>query len=174
MRAKDGTITTFDASSATGTYPNSINTAGDIAGIYTDASGTNHGFVRAASGTITTFDAPGAGTGGGDDMGTDPNSINTAGVISGYYVDAGFTCHGFVRAANGTITTFDAPGAGGMGYQYGTLATSISTAGDIAGGYTDPSLHRVSHGFVRTPTATTKIPRITRTSASGLHLFGAQ
>jgi hypothetical protein len=33
-------------------------------------------------------------------------------VIAGDYADASFVFHGFVRAANGTITTFDAPDAG--------------------------------------------------------------
>jgi hypothetical protein len=53
--------------------------------------------------------------------------------------------HGFVRAASGTITGFDAPGATGSG----TFAWSINKAGAIAGYYVDKN--SVSHGFLRTP-----------------------
>ena len=51
--------------------------------------------------------------------------------------------HGFVRAADGTIVTFDAPGA------ISTGGTSISPSGQVMGGYTDSNF--VSHGLVRTP-----------------------
>jgi len=56
------------------------------------------------------------------------------------------TLHGFVRAADGTITTFDAPGAG-TGSGQGTVAGSINQDGVIAGDYVDPG--GVEHGFVR-------------------------
>jgi hypothetical protein len=58
--------------------------------------------------------------------------INPAGVIAGEYADASFVFHGFVRAANGTITTFDAPGAG-TGPGQGTEAFGINYAGTIEG-----------------------------------------
>src|SRR5215469_6712297 len=82
------------------------NPAGTIEGEYTDTSGLNHGFVRAADGMITTFDVPGAVNG------TFPANINPMETITGGYVDASFVGHGFVRGLNGVITTFDAPGAG--------------------------------------------------------------
>jgi len=154
VRTADGTITTFDPPGAGtgtghygGTFPISINTAGVIAGTYTDASG-GHGFVRAANGTITTFDAPGAGTGTGVIEGTVGFSINDAGDITGTYIDASGVAHGFVRAANGTMTPFDAPGAGTAGTSLfpGTAAVSINDLGDITGTYADAS--GVLHGFV--------------------------
>jgi hypothetical protein len=116
VRARDGTITTFDVSGA-GTGPNQgtiaadINPDGAIAGYFMDASNVAHGFVRAPRGTITTFDAPGAGTGSG--QGTYVNTIdclNPAGEITGDYLDASGVHHGYVRATNGVITTFDAAG----------------------------------------------------------------
>jgi hypothetical protein len=58
--------------------------------------------------TFTTFEAAGAGT--GTFQGTVGISINTAGAIAGMYVDASNVYHGFVRAANGTIADFEAPG----------------------------------------------------------------
>jgi len=35
-----------------------IDTAGDVAGTYTDTNGARHSFVRTASGPITPFDPP--------------------------------------------------------------------------------------------------------------------
>jgi len=45
VRTRNGTVTTFDPTGATGTSPASINPAGAITGNYSDANGT-HGFVR--------------------------------------------------------------------------------------------------------------------------------
>src|ERR1035438_10508868 len=77
--------------------------------------------------TFTTFDVPGA-------VAISPLSINTAGIVSGFFVDTSYVDHGFVRAADGVITTFDAPGAGTGTYQ-GTDAYGINAAGVIAGAY---------------------------------------
>ena len=120
-------MTTFDAPGAgtgfaQGTFALNINPAGEIAGEYHDASNVCHGFVRAPDGTITTFDAPGAGTGSG--QGTFPSTVvclNPAGPISGATIDNSNVYHGFVRAPNGTITTFDVPGAG-TGPGQGTMS----------------------------------------------------
>src|SRR5690348_12873071 len=60
--------------------------------------------------TIITFDAPGAGTAAG--QGTTAFGINPSGTITGFTRDTNFARHGFVRANDGTITVFDAPGAG--------------------------------------------------------------
>jgi predicted membrane protein len=83
---------------------------------------------------------------GAGPFGTTGFGINPAGVIAGDYADASFVFHGFVRAANGTIITFDAPGAG-TGPGQGTSAFGINPAGVIEGQYTDAS--NVPHGFVR-------------------------
>jgi len=88
-----------------------------------------------------TFDVPGAGI--GRRQGTLAYSINSAGAVAGYYVDAKNVRHGYVRDPSGAITTFDPPGS------QGTFATSINTAGAITGQY---SVATLSHGFVRDPT----------------------
>jgi len=44
---------------------------------------------------FTTFDAPGAGTAAG--QGTVPLSINPAGAVAGWYIDASGVTHGFLR-----------------------------------------------------------------------------
>jgi hypothetical protein len=67
-------------------------------------------------------------------------------VIAGDYSDAGNVFHGFVRAPNGAITTFDAPGAG-TGSGQGTLSAGINPAGTVTGAYFDAS--NVYHGYVR-------------------------
>src|SRR5260221_6154981 len=54
--------------------------------------------------TFTTFDVPGI-------RGILVQSINTAGAITGFYADANYVVHGFLRARDGTLTTFDVPGA---------------------------------------------------------------
>jgi hypothetical protein len=153
VRSASGTITNFEAPGASGTLAFSINTDGATAGYYFDASHVYHGFVRSADGTITSFDAPGAGTNESTVVaqGTFALRINADGVIVGYYVDASDGYHGFVRSADGTITTLNAPGAGtgtssATGYSLGTKALSINDDGVIAGYYIDAS--EVYHGFM--------------------------
>ena len=159
---------TFEASGAgtgamQGTVALGINTAGDVTGTYLDAKGVAHGFVRAANGTIATFSAPGAGTAPGPRkngtgspyfQGTVPVGINAAGVIAGTYIDTNYNYHGFVRAANGTIASFDVPGDITVSpYQQamGTRPTAINAAGEITGIYLDPSA--CYHGFIRAANA---------------------
>jgi hypothetical protein len=161
VRTTDGTIKSFDAPGAgtgyvQGTEPLSINTAGTITGYYRDANYVHHGFVRTAGGTISTIDAPGAGTNPGqakglEFQGTNAISINAGGVITGAWADPNSAVHGFVRAADGTISEFDVSGAGGAG-TFGTVSGSINTAGVIAGVYQDAN--GVFHGFQRATDAT--------------------
>jgi hypothetical protein len=126
VRDPDGTITTFDVPVAgTGAYQGTValgvNPAGAITGTYYDANCLYHGFLRDPDGTITTFDAPGASTVGGICstsvpwlvmQGTSAYNINAAGTITGIYTDPSGVGHVFLRAPDGTFTTFDAPGAG--------------------------------------------------------------
>jgi hypothetical protein len=94
---------------------------------------------------IITFDAPNSGTGAF--QGTQATGINLEGTITGNVTDSSFGTHGFMRAANGRFTNFDAPGADPI---VGcTCPNSINDLGVIAGNTTDTS--SVSHGFVRTP-----------------------
>jgi hypothetical protein len=159
VRSSKGDFTTFDAPGAgtgagQGTRAYGINPAGEVTGWYSDSGDRRHGYVRDNKGTITTFDAPGAGTGAGQGTFPDvgPNIINPAGAIVGHTLDANFVAHGFVRDSDGTITTFDAPGAGSVpgseqGTFQGTFPLSINPAGAIAGVTQDAS--NVLHGFLR-------------------------
>jgi predicted membrane protein len=168
VRSASAAVTTFDAPGAgstssikgslvslQGTIPIAINTNGTIVGTYLDSRSCYHGFLRAASGAITEFDVPGATTtypctpDAGFRVGTKPIAINSAGIITGTYADSSGGYHGFVRATNGTITTFDAPGGttGVCGGFCRTIPTGIDTAGDIVGSYADSN--EKHHGFIR-------------------------
>src|SRR5713101_2430170 len=155
------TFATFNAPGAgtslnQGTFPASINAAGDVEGMDFDSNNAYHGFVRAASsGSITAIDVLGAPTNIGH-RGTLPISMNTGGDITGFYVDANDVRHGFVRAAaTGTITApIDAPGAG-TGLTQGTVPLSIDAGGNITGFY---NANGTFHGFIRASNGTITAP----------------
>jgi hypothetical protein len=136
---------------AVATFAAQINPAGVIAGDYLDASNVSHAYVRASDGNITSFDAPGAGTGAFQGTMTGfVDCINSKGAMTGYVNDASNVFHGYVRAPDGKINTFDAPGADlTPGDFNGTFPAGINLFGTIEGSYYDAS--NVSHGFVRTP-----------------------
>jgi hypothetical protein len=56
--------------------------------------------------------------------------------------------HGFLRARDGTFTTFDGPGATFVG----TVPTGINSKGEITGWYDDAN--GAAHGFLRAPDGT--------------------
>ena len=157
LRAPDGTFTEFEVPEAgtgasQGTFAYNINPAGAVAGYYLDENNVYHGYLRAPDGTITTFDATGAATGSFQGTYTcTVDCLNPQGAIAGSYLDATNVYHGYVRAPDGTITTFDVPGAGTDAYE-GAYSAGINPAGTIGGVYIDPS--GVNHGFVRAPDGT--------------------
>jgi uncharacterized membrane protein len=136
--------TTFDIPAATyGTFSQSINAQGTIAGYYTEANNglfTFHSFVRNHLGTVTTIDPPGATL-------SVASGINADGAITGFFVDASGAEHGIVRDKRGILTMIDAAGAGSNGFFAGTFPNSINDEGAVAGFYGDAS--GVLHGFVR-------------------------
>ncbi|HTS34346.1 MAG TPA: hypothetical protein VMH04_01675 [Candidatus Solibacter sp.] len=98
---------------------------------------------------IITFDVPGAGRAAG--QGTYANGINTAGEITGFYIDSNNRYHAFLRHADGTFTRFEAPGAGTDTWQ-GTGGWAINSADTIAGDFDDSTC--VKHGYMREPDGT--------------------
>jgi len=72
-----------------------------------------------------------------------------------------YVYRGFVRVADGAITTFDAPDAAGGG----TLPVSIDAAGDIAGTYLDSNYQ--SHGFLLPANANGKFTEFDIPGAGG-------
>jgi hypothetical protein len=135
LRASNGVITTLDAPKAKcGTDAMSINQGGEITGVYKDASCMAHGYVRAVDGTITTFDVGGATE-------TAPESIDDAGIVTGFY-EQNNVLHGFLRAADGKITTFDPERS------TQTIPININKSGVITGVY------NLDVGFVRAANGT--------------------
>jgi hypothetical protein len=160
LRASDGTFTTFAPPGPIDAYapfgggtPNLyINPEGVITGTYfavipgNPFGGNFRVFVRATDGTFATFDAA---TYPPCCIWSFPDGITPAGTITGSYNDGHGINHGFLRASDdGTITTFDAPGAG-RGLNQGTLPIGITPAGVIMGLYRDAN--NVNHGFLFRP-----------------------
>jgi len=89
--------------------------------------------VRDRDVEIIIFDGPNA-------IGTFPESVNAAGVITGDYLGNGAQ-HGFVRDRDGELTTFDPPGSTRTGPR------AINCRGTITGYYDDAK--GLEHGFLR-------------------------
>jgi hypothetical protein len=150
LRALNGTITSFDAPGAdmtpgtgNGTFGVGLTPNGEIEGIFVDAQGVLHGFVRSSQGTFSTFDVPSAGTGPG--QGTLPESNNTQGAIAGNYIDGSNVNHGFVLDPQGSFSVLDVPGTG-TGAGQGTIPLGNNNPGAITGEYIDGG--NVIHGFL--------------------------
>ena len=87
-------------------------------------------FIRVPDGTMTTFAAANYSP---CCIWSFPTGINPGGEIVGSFND-GFTInHGFLRESDGTIVTFDAPGAG-TGFNEGTAPLGITPRGRNHGG----------------------------------------
>ncbi|MGO9766906.1 MAG: hypothetical protein ACLPM8_14795 [Myxococcaceae bacterium] len=146
IRTPSGAYVSFDApGDVDGINPFSINQFGETTGTFWDLNNTPHGFVRYPNGTLTVFDAPGA------DQGTLASGLNAAGAISGDYhasapVSDGYTyrSHGFLRAPDGAILSFDVPGAGD------TYGSGVNDQGAITGIWV-VAHGDVEHGYVRSP-----------------------
>jgi hypothetical protein len=87
----------------------------------------------ASASTYVSFDVPGAVT-------VVPTSVNNNGQITGYYTDSQGVHHGFLRTANGSVTTFDPTGS------TSTIPTSININGKITGYFYNGG---GAHGFLR-------------------------
>jgi hypothetical protein len=91
-------------------------------------------------------DAPGAGT--GDGQGTALQAVNSSMVSSGFYIDSSYNNHGFVRAFDGTITSFDVDGPMSQ-----TTATWMNNNGVVVGDYIDQGTG-AQNGFALAPDGT--------------------
>ncbi len=128
----------------------SINVGGDVAGAFflpaqNYYGGIVNGFIRSANGTLTTF---GIDNNGPCCIFNYVTAINASDSVIGYEDDYYDSNHGYLRTADGTITLFDAPGAGTQYFQ-GTFPTAINSAGLIVGTYEDSGYG--FHGFIRQP-----------------------
>jgi hypothetical protein len=160
VRSPDGKFTNFEAPGAdtnpgdfNGTYPNAINDAGAITGVYYDLNSVAHGFLRSPDGGMTSFDPPGS-------TATIPIAMNLQSDIVGYYLDESDLFGGFLRRADGTFETWKDPNAcntpntSTSEFCGGTGAFNINVFGVIAGTYMDTNY--VGHGLIRLPSGRTQ------------------
>jgi len=146
VRTPDGSLTEFSPPDGSQSFGQGINVFGVIVGNYSDdVTGVGYVYVRSPDGKhFTSFGVTGTGV-----KFTYPNYINAFGTITGFY-NQNFLNHGFLRTWDGTITTFDAPGAGTTPHKgQGTFGFSINLEGAIVGNVVDSN--NVQHGFVRAP-----------------------
>jgi len=108
--------------SPTFTQATAINNQDVVVGVYEDASGVFHGFIRQAGGSTETVDVPGASTAPG--LGTVILGVNEAGWVSGHFWDSSNAEHGFTRSPQGQFYQVDVPlpgvtatGGGGLNNQ---------------------------------------------------------
>jgi PEP-CTERM motif len=121
---------------AVSTTPAAINDGSEIAGFYTDATGT-HGFII-NGGTTMTVNAPGA-------VSTSLLGLNDNGLADGFYVDASGAMHGLVfNSVTDTFTTVDDPSGIGA-----TTLNGINDKGDLVGFYVDANGN--TDGLLATP-----------------------
>ena len=135
---KDGVYTLIDFPQGASTQVWSINSRGEMVGVYVSSDNVTHGFLMSA-GRFKTIDYPGAAL-------TRANGINAQGDIVGVYATpANGPTHGFLLSS-GRFTTIDVPGAAS------TYVTGIAANGDIAGDSGNPA-----RGFLLSGDKFTKI-----------------
>jgi hypothetical protein len=96
-----------------------INDAGTSTGFYCGTQSGLEAYIRDAGGNFTKFGVPGS-------QSTTPGSINSSGVIVGFYFDTK-GIHSFLREASGSIIPFDPPDS------TQSHAYHINNAGEITG-----------------------------------------
>jgi len=143
IRTAAGVFTIFGRpkGSANACYVMSINSSGYTAGEgdHGPRKGeVSYAFVRPPRGKLTKFL-----TSAYDGIEVPPDGLNNSGTLVGSAL-SGTSFIGFIRAADGTITTFTAPGTGN------TQASGINDNGTIVGGVGTPP----AQGFIRAPDGT--------------------
>lgn len=104
VRSQKGHVKAFDApGTPKETVPSAIDNHGDIAGLFEDSSSLFHGFLRDASGNTTVIDVPSAA------RTTAVGINNDATVVDLYRLSTTGPAHAYIRASDGTLTTFAQP-----------------------------------------------------------------
>ncbi len=125
-------FTQFDLGPGLSTNVTGLNDAGDFVGIFGSVTQANQAFVN-IGGTSTAISIPGSVT-------SEADAINSSDRAVGVSSSDGVNFHGFIRDANGVITTpFDFPGAAS------TLFRGINDRGFVVGRYINPDSS--VHGF---------------------------
>jgi hypothetical protein len=143
LRDKVGNYTSFDPLGSTRTVPQTINSGGEISGVY--STSFTSGFLRDATGNFATFGGPGSC---GDSV---VNAVLSAsGQIAGtcYYNGGTFTY--FIRTGDGILTEYSDSFGGAV------ISVSAISDQDVLTGYYEDAVGLI-HGFWR--------------DSSGLHPF---
>ncbi|HKX17176.1 MAG TPA: hypothetical protein VJT33_04105 [bacterium] len=135
-----------------------INNAGQIVGVYTDAAGSHHPFLRSAAGTISGFSVTGA-----DPSRTEAAGINDSGQIVGTFLDAGGTAHCYVASAAGAVSTIDLTAKGLPAND--AACYGINNTGSIVG-------ELAARAFIRSPAGAVTFVNLKRAAAAGINNAG--
>lgn len=141
VRSAAGAFTTVSKRGAVETGVTGINNHDKALGFYIDTNSVVWGFIQGKNGKRTIFQDPNAGESYG--TGTQPEAINDAGAVTGYYADAEGNVHGFYRSPSGQFTDID---------PYGSVFTepyAINDSGAVAGYWYDAQ--GGTHGLLWTP-----------------------
>jgi uncharacterized membrane protein len=125
VSAQNFQFTQIDVPGARLTRPFGLNASGQIVGLFQDASGSSHGFMRNPDDTYTTLDVPGA-------IFTNASGINARGDVVGRWTDAAHVNHLYLRTSRGDYRTFD-PLAPCVASPHPTVAHGINDVGDLVG-----------------------------------------
>jgi len=148
----DAKVITFEPpANAFGVWPVAMNDKGQVTGYVDDSrTGSVHGFLWQKAGGLTTFDFP-ATLITRDRVMTEvfPSGISADGVITGSYIGPLPGHEGFVRAADGAITTFSVGHQGSVGGY--TSPNGANGKGWSAGAYMHYARHFGEQPFLRDP-----------------------
>jgi len=127
------TYTEFDAPGEQSTYAGAKSPDGNMLCFTVDQNGVFAGWLRTPMGNFVNFGA------------AQPTDINSSDAITGYVQDPNNgPLHGILADVTGSYTTFDVPGAAGLG----TEGVYINDRGEVAGIYFDAA--NAAHMFLRT------------------------
>ncbi len=149
--AADPEYVEFDVPGASNTWVYGLNSKGDTVGDYLAGGGGS--FIRTKKGVFTVITPSGA----------HPHLVNRKRQTSGVFSDSN-GAYGFIGAADGTWTSFEAPGA--QGFHPYTAPTAITDTGAIAG-YFGNNGGLAAQGFIRRP-----LGKFVTFAVDELHNFG--
>jgi uncharacterized membrane protein len=152
LRSPAGNVTVLEVPGSMKTAALGINASGEVVGI---CRGGKYVFLRSKNGSYTVFNVF------GDRGFPSAPALNNAGTIAGSYYDEQDVYHGYVRSADGTISTFDDPGGD-------LTVTAINTTGIIVGSTGNLAFTRSTQGTI----TTFGVPGASLTRAIGINSSG--
>ncbi|HEY6486870.1 MAG TPA: hypothetical protein VIX83_10855 [Candidatus Cybelea sp.] len=141
IRSAAGAVTSVTERGATDTGVTGINNRDVVLGFYIDTNSVVWGLILGKNHKRTSFQDPNASETYGN--GTQPEAINDAGAVTGFYADAQGNVHGFYRSPSGQFSEFDPQGS------IFTEPYAINDSGTVTGYWYDAA--GATHGFVWAP-----------------------